>query len=256
MEPSSKAFLSIMSFSIVAVIAATGYKFLIQKDYRFIVEAECDSSMEACFHRDCTETECPPNELEYYKTFSVAAADFPKCADNSCAAECARGAIRCEEIPCDADAGDECSSNEKEKPAEQPSGKIDEHLTIDNTLRDVNFCGKIYKVKQVLIDGVDVVQRIAEIATEDQSDSNKRRVCDGAERYRGAGYKNENEMGVTDVINNPYEQGKNVYNMMLISSTWNIQPIGDFDIDISTGKISIVTQQFDGQKREPFGTLK
>jgi len=29
----------------------------------------------------------------------------------------------------------------------------------------VNFCGKTYKVKQVLIDGVDVVQRVAELAT-------------------------------------------------------------------------------------------
>ena len=46
------------------------------------------------------------------------------------------------------------------------SGKIDDHLTIYNTLRDVNFCGKIYRVKQVIIDGVDVVQRIAELATE------------------------------------------------------------------------------------------
>ncbi|MCK9351282.1 MAG: hypothetical protein WCT49_00020 [Candidatus Paceibacterota bacterium] len=43
--------------------------------------------------------------------------------------------------------------------------KVDEHLTIDETLRDVNFCGKTYKVKQVMIDGVDVVQRIAELAT-------------------------------------------------------------------------------------------
>ncbi|MBI2120528.1 MAG: hypothetical protein HYT94_02800 [Parcubacteria group bacterium] len=44
---------------------------------------------------------------------------------------------------------------------------VDEHLTIDETLRDVNFCGKTYKVKQVLIDGVDVVQRVAELATND-----------------------------------------------------------------------------------------
>lgn len=49
------------------------------------------------------------------------------------------------------------------------SGKIDEHLKIDNTLRDVNFCGKMYKVKQVMIDGVDVVQRIAEIANDKYS---------------------------------------------------------------------------------------
>jgi hypothetical protein len=58
----------------------------------------------------------------------------------------------------------------EQKPADNPvvatttqTGKIDEHLTINNELRDVNFCGKTYKVKQVMIDGVDVVQRIAEI---------------------------------------------------------------------------------------------
>jgi hypothetical protein len=60
----------------------------------------------------------------------------------------------------------------EQKPADNPvvatttqSGKIDEHLTINNELRDVNFCGKTYKVKQVLIDGVDMVQRVAELAT-------------------------------------------------------------------------------------------
>jgi len=49
--------------------------------------------------------------------------------------------------------------------------KIDEHLTINNELRDVNFCGKTYKVKQVLIDGVDVVQRVAEFAKNPDSSS-------------------------------------------------------------------------------------
>jgi hypothetical protein len=70
--------------------------------------------------------------------------------------------------------------NEEEKPAEQPSGKIDEHLTIDNTLRDVNFCGQIYKVKQVLIDGVDVVQRVAELAKELSEESKDQQDLAGA----------------------------------------------------------------------------
>jgi hypothetical protein len=46
-----------------------------------------------------------------------------------------------------------------------PSGKIDELLTVVNTLRDVNFCGTIYRAKIVIIDGVDVIHRIAELAT-------------------------------------------------------------------------------------------
>lgn len=48
------------------------------------------------------------------------------------------------------------------------SGKIDEHLTINNSPRDINFCGNTYRVKQVFIDGVDVAQRIAELATTKQ----------------------------------------------------------------------------------------
>jgi hypothetical protein len=60
---------------------------------------------------------------------------------------------------------------QKSEPIPNPQGQLtsmtrtDEHLTIDETLRDVNFCGKIYKVKQIKIDGVDVVQRVAELAT-------------------------------------------------------------------------------------------
>lgn len=109
MERSSKLFLWIISLSVVAVVAVTGYKFLIQKDYDLIVEAACDHDSAICFHRDCNETECPPNGLEYYKTFSVAAADFPKCSDNSCVQECASGAVACEEIICDEENGDECA---------------------------------------------------------------------------------------------------------------------------------------------------
>lgn len=48
------------------------------------------------------------------------------------------------------------------------ANKIDEHLTIDETLREVNFCGTTYRAKQVFIDGVDVVQRIAQLVTTGQ----------------------------------------------------------------------------------------
>ncbi len=44
-------------------------------------------------------------------------------------------------------------------------GQIDEHLFIDNALKEVEFCGNSYRVKQVLINGVDVMQRVAELAT-------------------------------------------------------------------------------------------
>lgn len=109
MERSSKLFLWAISLSVAVVIIATGYKFLIQKDYNFLVEAECNPSTETCFHRDCTVVECPPNHLQDYKKFSVPASDFPKCSSDSCATECANHTITCKEIVCDKVAGDECT---------------------------------------------------------------------------------------------------------------------------------------------------
>ena len=47
----------------------------------------------------------------------------------------------------------------------EPSGQIDEHLFIDNTPIVVNFCGNKYLAKQIKLDGVDIVQRIAYLAT-------------------------------------------------------------------------------------------
>jgi hypothetical protein len=43
------------------------------------------------------------------------------------------------------------------------SGIVDEHLTIDNTLRDIDFCGTTYQVKQIFIDEVDVLQRMSDL---------------------------------------------------------------------------------------------
>jgi hypothetical protein len=59
---------------------------------------------------------------------------------------------------------DSSSSSSYASPEFDMSGKIDEHLTINNERRDVNFCGKTYAAPQVIFDGVDVVQRIAALA--------------------------------------------------------------------------------------------
>jgi len=108
METSSKIFLWVIFLSVVAVIAATAYRFLWVKDYVFIVEAACDPAVEVCFYRDCDDY-CPPNGLEYYRVFEVSAADFSTCSDNSCSRECMSGSIACSEVLCDAEAEDECS---------------------------------------------------------------------------------------------------------------------------------------------------
>lgn len=41
------------------------------------------------------------------------------------------------------------------------SGKVDQHVTVDPTLKDVTICGAHFKARQVVIDGVDVVQYLA-----------------------------------------------------------------------------------------------
>lgn len=56
--------------------------------------------------------------------------------------------------------------------------KINEPLLINNTTREVIFCGRKYMVKQVILDGVDVVQRIAQLAAE-KVDINKNSVTLG-----------------------------------------------------------------------------
>jgi len=48
------------------------------------------------------------------------------------------------------------------------SGKIDARLSVDNTLKTISFCGTAFKTRQVIINGVDVGQRIAYLASNDQ----------------------------------------------------------------------------------------
>lgn len=65
------------------------------------------------------------------------------------------------------------------------SGKIDEHLTIDNTLTNVTFCERLtFKSRQIFIDGVDIVQRIAYLASNELTEKDPdgitfgQRMCD------------------------------------------------------------------------------
>lgn len=130
----------------------------------------------------------------------------------------------------------------------------DEHLVIDETLRDVNFCGKTYKVKQIKIDGVDVVQRIAELATKDQSNPAKKEVCALLENYRIHGMlKNQVEINTTGVVRTSID-GVDFYKVSIVPDV-NSQHIGDFKVNLSTGDIVIELQGFDGSMDELFGTL-
>jgi len=106
-----KIFLLILVLSVLAVATATTYKFLLEKNYNFVVEAPCDSSTNACFIRSCFNSDdCPPNGLENYRIFNVKASDFEKCTNNSCLNECLSGKISCKETKCGNSEEDECSS--------------------------------------------------------------------------------------------------------------------------------------------------
>lgn len=77
------------------------HKFVVTKNYDFFVEAPCDQETESCYLRDCEEEECPPNGLESYRVWKLLARDFTRCAEDTCADECAGGTIRCEAVACD-----------------------------------------------------------------------------------------------------------------------------------------------------------
>lgn len=48
------------------------------------------------------------------------------------------------------------------------SGMVDTHLSVDNTLKGVSLCSTAFKTRQIIINGVDVGARIAQLASSDQ----------------------------------------------------------------------------------------
>jgi hypothetical protein len=100
--------------------------------------------------------------------------------------------------------------------------KLDEHLVVDETFKSINFCGDIYLVKQILIDGVDVMQRIAELVTSEEisGENGKQVVKEICEGVYAAGYP-------------PAE-----YNVTLMPE------IFDYGIDFPNYLINLDTQQF------------
>lgn len=95
-------------------IGSNFYKYYYTKDYDYLIEAKCDSSVEKCFSRDCTNPDdCPPNGLSIYKEYYVKAYDFHKCKDNSCEKECASGLIKCTPVPCGESQDDICTEPTK-----------------------------------------------------------------------------------------------------------------------------------------------
>lgn len=110
MAKSDKRVLGIIFLFFAIAVAATGWRFLVWKDYTLYLEASCDPAKETCFSRDCSNPdECPPNGLSEYKVYQISARDFPKCSDDSCTAECENQTIACTQILCGDSAEDTCA---------------------------------------------------------------------------------------------------------------------------------------------------
>ncbi len=104
-----------LAFVLLALpVGSSYYKYYYTANYDYLIEAECDASIEKCFSRDCTDPDqCPPNGLSSYKQFYVKAYDFHKCSDNSCKKECNSSIIECIPILCGDSTEDVCSEQAK-----------------------------------------------------------------------------------------------------------------------------------------------
>jgi hypothetical protein len=96
------SFLLLFTFVAFLVIGFAFYNLFFQKNYDFIVETACDPSVEICFYRPCDidENECYPNNLSYYKEYTIKARDFKYCENEDCGKVCREGTIECVESIC------------------------------------------------------------------------------------------------------------------------------------------------------------
>jgi hypothetical protein len=101
----------IVTVLILTAVANNFYMFYLEKNYNFFVEVPCDSETNNCFVRDCSDGECPPNNLEEYRVFDIKASDFGKCEDETCFMECSLREIRCLELMCGDSTEDICSTS-------------------------------------------------------------------------------------------------------------------------------------------------
>ena len=104
-----KSLVDVFILTFLFAIGVSFYRYYHLKDYSYSVEAVCDPTTEICFSRDCSNSsDCPPNQLSFYKEYRVKAYDFPLCEDDSCSVVCALGSIECNFVQCDQEAGDVC----------------------------------------------------------------------------------------------------------------------------------------------------
>lgn len=90
----------LLLYSVLVVLAASGYKYWIAENYEYLVEAPCDSHAQECYERNCEDDYCPPNNLSIYRVFSMPADKFRTCSDNTCLDYCVATETQCVELLC------------------------------------------------------------------------------------------------------------------------------------------------------------
>ena len=140
---------------------------------------------------------------------------------------------------------------------------IDEHLTINENLRDVNFCGKILKVKEVTLDGVDIIQKIGELITNDKiptklqesiggwhdttvtKEDMQKMICGNVTTNNPTGIINVNQIKKLPSKETSFPK-EDVYSLNISQG---------FIISVSTGNIYLESG-YDGSLRGPIGNIK
>lgn len=90
-------YFEIACFLAVAIVLIFPFKkFVLDRDFFYVVEVPCDPQKETCLYRDCSTDECPPNQLNDYKRYKISARDFSICRSESCYLECEARKIMCE----------------------------------------------------------------------------------------------------------------------------------------------------------------
>lgn len=111
MQKPDTIFLIAIVSMVVLAIGSTFWLFYLQKNYLITTEASCNSEIQTCYARECSENEedCPPNQLESYTIYTFKARDIDKCFESSCSKECQENLVECEEIVCGGNEDDSCS---------------------------------------------------------------------------------------------------------------------------------------------------
>jgi hypothetical protein len=101
--------LFLSGFFVVLVASFVRYYYL--KEFPIYIEVQCDPATEICFHQDCSEGDCPPNNLEDYRLFSIPGYMHSSCYDiDRCASVCKGQNGICTETICGSDPeNDTCS---------------------------------------------------------------------------------------------------------------------------------------------------